>query len=728
MNGRIFGVLWGERSEESVGRESSLPRLQWRTIIQWMLRSDRHGHSRERKVDTRIRKSEELAALLSLHQEEIAAAWAGAVHDLPDTQYNQRPLDGLRSSAARGVGAFVETLATGLHQAIEAYLVDVSLMRLEMGFDISEVVEALLLFRKAALPIVRQAHPAGSTEFDEADEHLHTCLRYAVGRLAYLYAEAANRDLQTQHERTALILDVAAAANTSLNLDQVLQRVVEKSTETFGLGCTLYLWDPEQGVLVPQIGAGWPDDTGRDRLHELHPGSSALLGEILDHGKPIACYGKYKQGCREMMQTLGLESALIVPIIVDEQVLLAAIGGTEDQARHFTEEDVELAAGMANAVELAVKNARLFERTRQRLTEIESIQRMTTALLQKLTLEQVLDIVHREACQLTNAKGCALFSVMDDDWLETVHSGGVLQPPAKRMPVEGTLNGRVLLTGEPLLLNEAEGLRQTSHPIPNLESLLIIPMTLKGSIVGTLDVADKPGGFTEDDVRILSLFADGAAIAIESARLYQQAEQLAVVEERQRLARELHDSVTQALYSVTLYAEATQMAMSAGKLDVAAENVQELHQMAREAMVDMRMLIFELHPPVLEEEGLVAALQSRLAAVEARAGLLTEIKVEGERRLSLALEEELFWIALEAFNNVVKHAGAQRIEVSLQFGDKSVLMEIRDDGQGFDAGEAGQTGGMGLHGMEERVARIRGTLTITSALGEGTTVRVEAAV
>ena len=291
------------------------------------------GRSREKQMGTQTCKSEKLAALLRPHQEEIADAWAERVHSLPDTHYSQRPLDGLRSSVVRGVAAFVETLATGSHQAIETYLAEVSLMRIEVGFDISEVVEALLLFRRAALPIVRQAYPADSAEFDEADDHLETCLRYAVGRLAYLYAEATNQDLQAQHERTALILDVAAAANTSLNLDQVLQQVVEKTTETFGLGCTLYLWDPEQGVLVPRVGAGWLDDTGRERLRELHPGSGAILSEILDHGMPIACYGKYKRGCREMMQTLGLESALIVPIISDEQILVAAIGGAEDRAR-----------------------------------------------------------------------------------------------------------------------------------------------------------------------------------------------------------------------------------------------------------------------------------------------------------------------------------------------------------------------------------------------------------
>jgi signal transduction histidine kinase len=150
--------------------------------------------------------------------------------------------------------------------------------------------------------------------------------------------------------------------------------------------------------------------------------------------------------------------------------------------------------------------------------------------------------------------------------------------------------------------------------------------------------------------------------------------------------------------------------------------------MAREAMLDMRMLIFELHPPVLEEEGLIAALQARLASVEARAGLETEIHVEGERRLQLSVEEELFWIALEAFNNVVKHAHAQQVAVRLAFDDQRICMEISDDGRGFDLAEARHSGGMGLQGMEERVQRIGGQLKIVTAPGEGTTLRVKTGV
>jgi PAS domain S-box-containing protein len=207
--------------------------------------------------------------------------------------------------------------------------------------------------------------------------------------------------------------------------------------------------------------------------------------------------------------------------------------------------------------------------------------------------------------------------------------------------------------------------------------------------------------------------------------LEEQAKKQAVAAERSRLARELHDSVTQALYSVTLYAEATRLALSTGKQDVATENIRELHNMAREAMVDMRMLIFELHPPVLEEEGLVAALQARLAAVESRARLQTEIRVTGERRLPISVEKELFRIALEALNNVIKHANAQQVRVDLKFADESASLQITDDGVGFDPVAARESGGMGLLGMEERVRRIDGVLDIESAPGQGAAVRVE---
>lgn len=207
--------------------------------------------------------------------------------------------------------------------------------------------------------------------------------------------------------------------------------------------------------------------------------------------------------------------------------------------------------------------------------------------------------------------------------------------------------------------------------------------------------------------------------------LQEQAEQLAVLAERQRLARELHDSVTQSLYSVTLYANAAALALAAGKVDVTASYLQELQETAQEGMRDMRLLIFQLHPPVLETEGLVAALQARLAAVEGRAGLQTEFRVEGERRLPIAIESDLYWIAQEALNNVRKHAAAQHVAVHLHFSASSITLEVLDDGVGFDRQAVPDEERGGLRTIAERTARMGGVLTYDSTPGKGTRVQIE---
>lgn len=175
---------------------------------------------------------------------------------------------------------------------------------------------------------------------------------------------------------------------------------------------------------------------------------------------------------------------------------------------------------------------------------------------------------------------------------------------------------------------------------------------------------------------------------------------------------------------MTLYADAARMALSAGKKEVTLENLHELRNMAHEAMLDMRLLIFELHPRMLEKEGLVAALHARLAAVEGRTGLQTDIDVEGERRLPLSMEEELYKIAQESLNNVVKHAKAQHLGVQLHFNDRSVCLELKDDGVGFDLEMARQNGGMGLRGIEERVERLGGKFEIESSPEKGTKLTI----
>jgi signal transduction histidine kinase len=367
-----------------------------------------------------------------------------------------------------------------------------------------------------------------------------------------------------------------------------------------------------------------------------------------------------------------------------------------------------------------------YQEARKRLAESRNLQRVTAELLHKHTLADVLELVRNEARALTGATGGSIFMLEDKAWLREAGADITLDPLSERMPVAGTFTGQAILNGKPMLDNNyfADKI-ETRTPSHKMESLLAVPLQVEGTAIGALNVANKTGGFTEDDKSVLGLLADVAAVAIESARLREKAERRAILDERQWMARELHDSVTQAMYSVTLYAEAARMALASGKLDVVAEDLSELQAMAREALFDIRLLIFELHPPILEGKGLAACLQIRLAAVESRAGLLAEIHVDGGRTLPLPVEEDMYRIALEALNNVVKHAKAQHVKIHLAFDDHRVRLEINDDGLGYDPEKARESGGMGMRGMEERARRLKGKLEIRSLPGQGSTVSVE---
>lgn len=230
--------------------------------------------------------------------------------------------------------------------------------------------------------------------------------------------------------------------------------------------------------------------------------------------------------------------------------------------------------------------------------------------------------------------------------------------------------------------------------------------------------------FTPEQVGLGQGMSNVLALAIENGWLNQQAQQLAVIEERERIARDLHDSAMQSLYSIRLYADAATKMLRAGKTERAGEYLHEIHDLANEVLSDMRLFVFELHPLMLEQEGLVASLQSRLKAVEARVGIQTELQSEGESELPVALAGELYRVAQEALNNVVKHAQARRVTLRLRFDPERAYLEVSDDGIGYVPAVAESNGGLGLRGMRARADRMGGELTIESAPGKGTCVRV----
>jgi signal transduction histidine kinase len=287
-----------------------------------------------------------------------------------------------------------------------------------------------------------------------------------------------------------------------------------------------------------------------------------------------------------------------------------------------------------------------------------------------------------------------------------------------------TICGLVAGTGEPLLIPDIAKEPRYLHPKEATGSGIVVPLKFKGQVIGLIDVETRQvNAFDESDVAVLQLFADQVAVAIENARLYEKARELAALQERQKLARELHDSVSQALYGIGLGARTARSVLDREdfRKESLAPPLDYVLSLANSGLAEMRALIFELRPESLQNEGLVAALGKQAAALEARHQLPVELALGEEPELSLEAKETLYRIAQEAAHNVVKHAKAGRIVLRLHAVEGYVQLEIQDDGIGFDA-QGNFPGHLGLQSMRERAERLGGTVTIASALGKGTQI------
>jgi len=204
-----------------------------------------------------------------------------------------------------------------------------------------------------------------------------------------------------------------------------------------------------------------------------------------------------------------------------------------------------------------------------------------------------------------------------------------------------------------------------------------------------------------------------------------EAQVRAAMEERRRLARDLHDSVTQSLYSLTLLAEAARRLAKAGDLERVENQVARLGETAQQSLKEMRLLVYELRPLPLEQEGLIGALQQRLDAVEKRSGVNARLIVENLDRLPEPIEAALYYIAQEALNNSLKHSGASNVTVNLSGEQQHVRLEVIDNGRGFDRAAIADRGGLGLTSMRERAELLGGSLTLESTPGNGTRLTVD---
>jgi signal transduction histidine kinase/ligand-binding sensor domain-containing protein len=279
----------------------------------------------------------------------------------------------------------------------------------------------------------------------------------------------------------------------------------------------------------------------------------------------------------------------------------------------------------------------------------------------------------------------------------------------------------------PGFVGEAELYRDnlTGEVLQASRTLMCAPLMVKDETIGMLVLGyHQPNYWGEGEKELVQTIANQAAVAIFNAELFAKVGVAATLEERTRLARELHDSVTQSLYSATLFSEAGKELAEQGDLESTRYYLSRVGEVIHQALKDLRLLIFQLLPPVLEKEGLVMALQHRLDAVEKRAGMDARLIYDQLPDLSDPLSEELYYITIEALNNILKHAQADKVTITIKCDEEGLDLEVRDNGQGFDLEAAYSSGGMGLTNMAERAVKLDAALTIESSLNQGTSIRV----
>ncbi len=369
------------------------------------------------------------------------------------------------------------------------------------------------------------------------------------------------------------------------------------------------------------------------------------------------------------------------------------------------------------------------EKTSQLDPRLKALSEATQAITSELSLEHVLHKIAEAARILINAKYAALGVHDGQGYLSRFITSGVDLADHARigpLPTGHGLLGFFLHRGESLIVKDIAGHPSAfgfpkNHPI--MGSLLGVPIFSKGELIGALYLADKQDGleFTETDQHLIELLALHAAIAIENAKLYEKTQRLAILEERERFARDLHDGIIQSIYAVGLSLDNIKAALSPVDEPILEQIDTSLKSLAN-VINDLRNYIFDLRPQALRDKGLLARLEGLLKELRVNTLLLIQANLDPEinHYLTDLQASHVFHIAHEALSNAARHARAKRIMVSLIREEAQVMLRIEDDGIGFTMPELNNHGHHGLANIQKRAAILEADLKIESAPHKGT--------
>jgi len=465
------------------------------------------------------------------------------------------------------------------------------------------------------------------------------------------------------------------------------------------------------------------------RVVYANPAACELLGYSLD-------------------QLLGLDGLKLIPERARPTALTVF-----DNTRRGKSQAVGSLATRSDGSELAVEltTSALDLRSKQFIlvasrdvTERNRQARRAAALAQAAASLIVSDSIHAAtdaiaACALRGTRALGAWVILDAEDHVAAWVGAAGMPdgfqerlgPTACASAHSSLVRQVLVTQRVVVYSDAreqverDGLACAAGQMKSLpwQAAVLAPLVHRGAIVGLLTAVYPEEELpSEAETTFLTALADQAALAAANARLLAAAREKIALEERQRLARELHDSVSQSLYGIQLAARTARERLDPDLAGV-VQPIDHVMQLAEDGQAEMRALIFELRPDSLQAEGLVTNLDMHIKAVRARAGIAGETVVRDEPEAPIEVKQALYRIAQEALRNMVRHASAQHVDVRLEARPGTVVMEIADDGIGFDP-EGPFPGHLGLRSMRERALAVGGSLEVVSSRGQGTRIVV----
>jgi signal transduction histidine kinase len=531
--------------------------------------------------------------------------------------------------------------------------------------------------------------------------------------------------------RLRALLEAGMALSSELSLDSLLQRLTELAAELTGARyAALGVVDPSGSRLERFITHGIDDDA-RAAIGDP-PHGRGILGALIHDARPLRLHA-----ITDDTRSVGfppnhppMTTFLGVPVML-RGVAYGNLYLTEkSDGEDFTEADQELVGVLASQAAVAIENARLFEASTRWSRQLESLIEVSGALSRETDVDVLLELIAHRLQELLEARLVTVARPAGEEELRIVTAAGEGAETVAGRTVARTESkaGRVLERGRServdSLLEDPEVNLEFTRSI-QARSGLWVPLLVHGRLIGVITAYDNLGApdarFDSDDVRLAETFASRAAVAVElSERVQRDALRRIVAAqelERQRLARELHDETGQALTSILLGLKQLEGAES--------ESVSRLRELVVATLQDVRRLAVELRPKVLDDFGLVPALERLTSSFAEQTGIEVDLEAGAiSDRLPAEVETAIYRIVQESLTNVVKHSHAHRVSVLLTRSDGRIKAVIEDDGTGFDP-EAGTADGIGLIGMRERIELLDGTLAVESSERSGTTVAVE---